>query len=528
MPNEEKNVFQDVALEHSGTKITLPSIPRPMTTQEAREALYEIEQDLETEVMLNHEIECFPLDGAVAFARALLKRYGHPIGTKTPPKHMFDSAKPPTLVTVPISATEKIQVPWGSVKVPNMTGRFETMTPGNPASGPKFIIGGEILKKHEKESQAIAALTEELLASNSIYKGKAIRVSFEYIRDERPFDPSLDSPTFIDTSKVRPESLIFPDETAKLIEQGLFTPIKSADSFRQYGIPLKRGVLLTGPYGCGKTLTANVTAKLCEDNGWTFLYLKDVRDLVLALKYAKLYSPCVIFAEDVDKAVGHDRSNEVNAILNTLDGVDYKDQEILTIVTTNHAENISKAMLRPGRLDTVVPVLPPDQSAAERLIRFYGGKLLSPDIDISAAAKALQGHIPATIRECVDRSKSIVIARELAEHGKAEIEGKVTAQDLQDSLAGMKPHMELMEGAKANGPSMMEAGLNAFGQAVGAGVGLAIHSQMNGLGKAVTLPPELMGLLTGRAMQGWTQPGTGFTPAEGESAEEPAEASAEA
>ena len=107
MPNEEKNVFQDVALEHSGTKITLPSIPRPMTTQEAREALYEIEQDLETEVMLNHEIECFPLDGAVAFARALLKRYGHPIGTKTPPKHMFDSAKPPTLVTVPISATEK-------------------------------------------------------------------------------------------------------------------------------------------------------------------------------------------------------------------------------------------------------------------------------------------------------------------------------------------------------------------------------------------------------------------------------------
>ena len=72
--------------------------------------------------------------------------------------------------------------------------------------------------------------------------------------------------------------------------------------------------------------------------------------------------------------------------------------------------------------------------------------------------------------------------------------------------------MELMEGAKANGPSMMEVGLNAFGQAVGAGVGLAIHSQMTGLGRSVTLPPDLMGLLTGQAMQNWTQPGTGPTP----------------
>jgi len=516
MPNDEKNVFQDVALEHSGTKITLPSIPRPMTTQEAREALYEIEQDLETEVMLNHEIECFPLDGAVAFARALLKRYGHPIGMKTPPKSMFDSARPPMLVTVPVSATDKIQVPWGSVKVPNMTGRFETMTPGNPASGPKFIIGGEILKKHEKESQEIAALTEELLKSNSIYKGKAIRVSFEYIRDERPFDPSLDSPTFIDTSNVKPESLIFPEETAKLIEQGLFMPIKSAEACREYGIPLKRGVLLTGPYGCGKTLTANVTAKLCEDNGWTFLYLKDVRDLVLALKYAKLYAPCVIFAEDVDKATNQGRTDELNQILNTLDGVDYKDQEIVTIVTTNHADQINKAMLRPGRLDTVVPVSPPDQQAAERLIRFYGGNLLSDDINITDAAKALEGHIPATIRECVERSKLIALAREEAENGKgnAKIEGKVTAQDLQDSLAGMEPHMELMEGAKANGPSMMEVGLNTFGQAVGAGVGFAIHSQMSGLGRAVTPPPEIMAILTGNAMQQWTQPGTGPVPTE--------------
>jgi len=479
------NVFKDVALEHAGTAITLPAVPRPMTPKEGIDALYEIESALETDVALHHEIECFPLDGAVAFSRAMLQRYGHPIGTKTPPKSMFDSATPPVLISVAVSPTEKIQVPWGSVKVPGISGRFETKTPGNPASGPKFIIGGEIKKKHEKEAQEISSLTEKLLRSNSIYKGRAIRVSFSWIREERPFDPNLDSPTFIDTTGSDRDSLILPKKTMDLIEQGLFMPIENAERCRKHGIPLKRGVLLTGQFGCGKTLTASVTAKICEKNNWTFLYLKDVNDLAMAMRYAKLYSPCVIFAEDIDQATDKGRNTELNEILNTIDGVDYKQEEIITIVTTNEPQKINKAMIRPGRLDSVVPVELPDQDAAERLIRLYARDLLHPETDIATAAMELKGNIPSTIREAVERSKLIALSRH------EDITGKVTSEDLKAALEGMKPHLELMEGAVGDGPSALEVGLRALG----AGAGMAIAANAPGLSKLMLPPPAIMALI---------------------------------
>jgi len=461
MSDNTKVTYKDVGLVHDGKQIILPSEPKPMTIREAMEMLEMIEEEQETNISLNHQINCFPLDGAVQFYTAQLQTYGHPIGTKTPPKSMFEGASPPEIISVDVGFGEKMQVPWGSVKLPNISGRFETQIPTNPKSGPGFVITGEIKKKDEKVAADLAELTEKLLKTSSIYKGKAIRVSFEYLREERPFDPKMDSPTFIDTRSIDPSSLIFPEDTQKLIDQGLFLPIEKTQECRNNGIPLKRGILLEGQYGCGKTLTANVTAKKCEENGWTFFYLDDVRDLTLALEFAKLYAPCVIFAEDVDQATQGGRCPELNSILNTLDGVDYKDEEIITILTTNHAENINKAFLRPGRLDTVVPVRPPDQEACERLINQYGRGLLHEDANVPEAAKALKGHIPATIRECVERAKLIALGR------CNDISGQVTHQDLMDSLAGMKPHMQLMHDAPADGPSQLEFATAVLGQSIG-------------------------------------------------------------
>jgi len=461
---ESQELFKDVLLERSGKKIILPSDPREMTTREGIQFLQEVEQEEEAECGIHHQFECFPMDGAIAFHRATCDLFGHPIGAKTPPKSFFDSPKPPVLVTVDVGVGEKVQVPWGSVKLFGIEGLLETGMPPKGAD-PLFFIKGEVKKKNEKEVAKIAAKTEFYLKNHSIYKGKAIRVSFDWIREQRDFNWQTDSPKFIDVSKTDESQLIFSNEISNLLNVGLFAPIKKADSCRKYGIPLKRGVLLTGPYGCGKTLTAYVTAKMCEDNGFTFLYLKDVRDLPLAFKFAKLYAPCVIFAEDVDIATNGPRDPKLNEVLNIIDGVDYKDAEIITILTTNHAENINKAFLRPGRIDTVIPVMPPDKIAAERLIRLYGGNLLAEGVDISPAAEFLAGQIPATIRECVERSKIATLSR------TDNLEGQVTAEDLIVAMKGMEPHMILLSGAKTgDGPSAFEVGLACLGAGIGKGI----------------------------------------------------------
>jgi transitional endoplasmic reticulum ATPase len=92
-------------------------------------------------------------------------------------------------------------------------------------------------------------------------------------------------------------------------------------------------------------------------------------------------------------------------ILNILDGIDTKSHRIITVLTTNHLENINQAMLRPGRLDAIINVEAPDAEAAQRLVRMYGGGAIPLTEDLTAVGVILNGQIPAVIEETVKRAK---------------------------------------------------------------------------------------------------------------------------
>ncbi len=169
-------------------------------------------------------------------------------------------------------------------------------------------------------------------------------------------------------------------------------------------IPLKRGILLEGPYGCGKTMSANVTSKICIENGWTFILLDDVGALKDALLFAQRYAPAVVFSEDIDRVI-EQRDDRGNDLLNTIDGILAKDSQVITVLTTNFVEKLDKAMLRPGRLDAVISLRAPDADSVQRLVNIYARGLLADGENLIAVGEALAGNIPATIREVVERSK---------------------------------------------------------------------------------------------------------------------------
>lgn len=209
---------------------------------------------------------------------------------------------------------------------------------------------------------------------------------------------------------------------------------------------MKRGVLLAGDYGTGKTLTAYVTALKAVRSGFTFIYLSSVKDLAMAFEFAKQYAPAVIFSEDVDRVLGgQERTEEIDAVLNSFDGVDSKDQEIITVLTTNHLDRLTKAVLRPGRCDTLVEVTRPDADAASRLVKLYGRNLLAPETDYDAIGSSLADHLPAEIREAVERAKLAAIARLSIEDRVDEgIEGKVTEQDVIAATGAMSAQHEML------------------------------------------------------------------------------------
>ena len=422
----------DVDVRREGKEIILPAEPSPMTLPAAIKMLERKQEEEETIVSFSETIPAFPWDGAVAFMEAMRRTYGW---TQAVPTMTFFGPKAPAMLTVEDGPNHNRQVVWGSFKLPFFEDAQSSLETGATERNGmlQFAIRGQIRRKYNAEVKALADLTRKIAKEESIYKGHAFRM-----RVDSDGNLSMDQPpAFMDTSSTNPEELIFSRSVEAQIRTNLFTPIEHTAACKAHGIPLSRGVLLEGPFGTGKTMTAAAVAAKCEANGWTFITIDRVSVLKTALDFAALYAPAVVFAEDIDRVMSGDRTEELDDILNIIDGVSSKSKPIITILTSNEVEKINRAMLRPGRLDAVIRVSPPDAEAVERLMRLYGRGLIAADEDLSHAAKAMSGSIPAVVREAVERAKLYAISNT----GDATA---LHADDLTQAADGMAQHLALL------------------------------------------------------------------------------------
>jgi len=411
-------------------------LPEGMSFEEAiKWCQRKIDEENQT-ISISEVVDAWPFDGAIALMKALKEVYGW---TSLVPTPSFWGSRPPQMISVPVSPTETVQVPWGRINIPNISGHLATGVK-MVDNRLQFQITGEVLQKHKAEIHDLAEIVRRLVEEQSIYKGKPIKISFPVDQEEGEFNPWDFAPSFLDVRSARREELVFSAHLQNQVDIQLFTPIEHLEKCRKHKLPLKRGVLLEGPYGTGKTLTANVLARLCEDNDWTYVYLRDASQLAQAVDFAKRYQPAVIFAEDIDKVMVNERNEAVNEILNVIDGIDAKGTEIMVVLTTNHIENIQQAMLRPGRLDSVISLRYPDAHAASKLIRLYGRGLIDEAEDLETVGNLLDGSTPAVLREVVERSK-LASMRRL----KAGDVLKITAVDLEVTVNGIEDQLKLLE-----------------------------------------------------------------------------------
>jgi transitional endoplasmic reticulum ATPase len=203
----------------------------------------------------------------------------------------------------------------------------------------------------EEFVKGIEVGVREWLRANSIFKGKAINSDFTFM-DLRYFDPS--------------RRVVYSQNEQIKLGGEVFAPIVATRQWLADGGRLKRGALLYGGYGTGKSLTMMYVAKLCERNGWTFVNVKDGTSVKRALEFAMRYQPAVVAIEDIDRSTGRERTDSVNDIIDKFDNVVTKGSEVMVIMTTNHKENISPAMLRPGRIDSIIEMGILDPQAGRR------------------------------------------------------------------------------------------------------------------------------------------------------------------
>ena len=182
---------------------------------------------------------------------------------------------------------------------------------------------------------------EQYKQDNSLFKGKVVSSVFEFL----PF------------ANVTWDDVILRPEAQECVDIHLRAPIRQRKRLADNGIPFRRGVLLAGKYGVGKTMLAKALANECTTNEVTFIVVhqEDMHKFADVLSLARQYAPAVVFVEDIDTLVPHDRTNQADAVLNALDGL-RKLGDVMVVFTTNHQNRISQALQRPGRIDEVIHV----------------------------------------------------------------------------------------------------------------------------------------------------------------------------
>lgn len=457
----------DTSITYSGKHIVLPAIPVNMPPKDAITALQRrIDLDNQ-EVNISEFFEdYYAFEALTAFIKAMERLHGWCDVSAT--STFFGEIKPRIInVRVGPNPEDVIQAPLGSMNAPGITKPIETGIHRG-----KFYIQATVKMNERKVITDIIEETKRIIREHSIYRSRAL--SFK-VADNGKIPEGFE-PTFIDLSKVDPSELIHNKETLSQIEISLWAPIENTERCREHKIPLKSLIMLEGEYGTGKTMTAHVTAKKCVQNGWTFIMIDDARGLAGAIEFASRYQPSCVFCEDIDRAVGSERTDEVNMILNEVDGL-IKDREIMIITTTNHIGKIHSGMLRPGRTDSIISVLPPDKEAAERFIRLYSRGFLHEDEDISGIAKAVTGVHGSSIRGMVEQAKRYAMIKGIE---------RLKNEHYMMAWNTMKRHYAMVYGEKEKAKTPEEIATQVLMNLFRSAAGLSeFDKKANGIGKMV-------------------------------------------
>jgi transitional endoplasmic reticulum ATPase len=406
-------------------------LPNDMSIDDAMATLKRRKEYEEQMVSVNREFNFFHLDGARALIIAIEEKYGW--------AEAADSFwNPPSSIQVQVSPTESVSVPWGKFELPNIKGSV-TCDVGHKDQQHVFVLNAYVARKHEPEIKALGDRVAAIVAENSIYRGKALKINMD--AENQHECGALPPPEFMDLSGVYVDELIFSEDVKDAIDTNVFTPVRNYEECKAAGIPFKRGVALVGPYGTGKTLAASVLAKYAVENNITFLYCESAEHLAACIGFSQQYGRAVVFCEDIDKVMAGERDLNMDDILNTVDGIESKSSEIMIVLTSNHPEKINPAMLRPGRLDAVIDVQPPDGPAVEKLIRLYGRGLVPFSADLTIVGEALSGQIPAVIREVVERAKLSAIRLKMKDEAGFPL---LTETALLDAAASMNMQLALL------------------------------------------------------------------------------------
>ncbi|ALG83569.1 AAA family ATPase [Gordonia phthalatica] len=361
------------------------------------------------------------------------------------------------------------------VREPDLCDR--ELTVGLPDAPQRAKLLGAILSEVPTQGRLdldeIASRTPGFVAADlaALTRDAALRAASRATRDDT--DAALRTEDLVEAlTVIRPASrLESPDvalgsitlddvgdmvETRQALTETVLWPLQHPDTFTRLGVEPPRGVLLYGPPGCGKTFVVRALAasgKLSVHSvkgaelldKWVGSSERAVRDLFAR---ARASAPSLVFLDEVD-ALAPRRGGStdsgvadrvVAALLTELDGAEPLN-DVVVLGATNRPDLIDPALLRPGRLERLVFVPPPDADARAEILKAAARNVPLSGVDLVDLAADLDGYSAADCSALLREAALAAMRRDIDA-------ATVTADDVETARATVRPSLDPVQVAE--------------------------------------------------------------------------------
>jgi len=256
--------------------------------------------------------------------------------------------------------------------------------------------------------------------------------------------------------------------------------LKNPERFEAVGALVPKGVILFGPPGCGKTLTARAVAgeagvPFFSTSGTEFVEslvgvgAARVRDL---FRQVREVAPAICFIDEID-AVGRRRSGEgmsggereqtLNQLLVELDGFEVS-AGIVVIAATNRPDILDQALMRPGRFDRHVTLSAPSIEGRREILELHAkGRNLAADVDFAVLARRTPGFTGADLANVINEAALLTLRRD----GSQPISSTELSEAIQRVMHGPQRRGHLLSGEERTRIAFHESGHAIVAAAMG-------------------------------------------------------------
>lgn len=262
---------------------------------------------------------------------------------------------------------------------------------------------------------------------------------------------------FFETPKIRWSDIGGSEPVRAQLDEIIGWPLNYPELMKKHKLPAQKGMLLYGPPGCSKTLTAQAVAANYEMN---FIAVKGAelismyvgeseRSVREIFRKARTAKPCIIFFDEIDSiaserdSAGTKGLNVLTTLLNEMDGFEALDG-VFVLAATNKPEVLDPAIMRPGRFDQHLYLGPPNEVARKEILALrLSDEGTEDDFDTARLVHATSGYTGAELVAVCVLAKRTMFRRMLAGQGST-----IRTDDFEKALEEIRPQTtkEVLEG----------------------------------------------------------------------------------